>query len=106
LPFTSLMLVTLTNNYPDFSRRISGSIDLELGSGAQYSNWRAGFTNVLPGDSYIATWNQNFPSLGSLVGDNTFSLTAQDVTPSPWNQPPYPPAGDTATAGCTVTGTN
>ena len=31
-------------------------------------------------------------------------MTVADVTPPPYNLPPYPPAGDTDTAGCTVTG--
>ena len=44
------------------------------------------------------------PALGSLVGDNIFTLRAEDVTPAPFNQPPYPAAGDTATAGCVVIG--
>jgi hypothetical protein len=52
----------------------------------------------------MAAWNQNLPALSSLVGDNTFELVAEDVTPSPYNQPPYPPAGDTDTDICTATG--
>jgi hypothetical protein len=37
------------------------------------------------------------------VGLNEFRLFAADVTPAPYNQPPYPPAGDTDTDGCTIT---
>ncbi len=40
-----------------------------------------------------------------LTGDNRFVLIAEDVTPAPYNQPPYPPAGDSAADACTVTGT-
>ncbi len=44
------------------------------------------------------------PALGSVIGVNLFELVGEDVTPAPFNQPPYPPAGDTATASCMVTG--
>jgi hypothetical protein len=43
------------------------------------------------------------PASGAVIGANTFTLHAQDVTPSPFNQPPYPPAGDTAVCQQTVT---
>ena len=29
---------------------------------------------------------------------------AKDVTPAPYNQPPYPPEGDVDSDRCTVTG--
>jgi hypothetical protein len=38
------------------------------------------------------------------MGPNAFVLSVEDVTPAPFNQPPYAPSGDTAVAGCTVTG--
>ena len=72
--------------------------------GGYFPNWRAGYTNIAAGSSYISSWNQNIPALGMLIGDNIFSLAVEDVTPSPYNQPPYPPSGDTGTANCTVTG--
>ena len=36
--------------------------------------------------------------------DDSFTLVAEDVTPAPYNRPPYTAAGDTSTDGCTVTG--
>ncbi len=54
--------------------------------------------------SFISSWNQNIPAMASVIGNNVFTLAAEDVTPAPYNQPPYPPAGDTDTAFCTVTG--
>jgi hypothetical protein len=54
--------------------------------------------------NFISSWNQNIPNFGILVGDNLFTLVAEDVTPAPYNQPPYLPAGDTDINACTVTG--
>jgi len=78
-------------------------IDVSLPSGSTVSNWRSGYTNIAAGGSYTTSWNQVFPGLGSLIGTTGFDLVAEDVTPTPFNQPPYPAAGDTDSAGCTVT---
>ena len=104
LPFGTSISVELTNNYTGQMRRIAGRMDLSLAGGGFFANWRAGWTNVAAGGTYSTNWNQNLPALGSLVGDNVFTLRAADVTPSPYNQPPYTAAGDTDTAQCTVTG--
>jgi len=104
LPFTTAMWITLENRYGGIQRQIAASIDVNLAGGQHYSGWRQGYTNVAAGDQFASNWNQQIPAIGSLLGDNTFTLLAEDVTPSPYNQPPYPPAGDTATAGCVVTG--
>jgi len=103
VPFTTTMTATLGNLYPDQVRRIAGRIDVGLASGMQIGSWRAGFTNVAGGEDYVSAWNQAIPALGTLIGTNTFTLLAADVTPAPYNQPPYPPAGDTAGDACTVT---
>jgi hypothetical protein len=104
LPFTVQFTARLTNRYTGQIRRLAARVNLTMGSGGHITSWRAGFTNVAPGDSYVAAWNQNLPALGTLLGENLFRLSAEDVTPAPYNQPPYPAAGDTATAACTVTG--
>ncbi len=104
LPFQSTMFVELENLYPGLTRRIAGKINVTLAGGQGYNNWRAGYTNVGASDSYLTSWVQNIPALGSLAGDNVFTLVAEDVTPAPYNQPPYPATGDTDTAACTVTG--
>jgi len=103
VPFATSMSVTLTNLYTGQTRRVAGRIGATLANGTAYATWRAGFTNLAAGESYTSQWTQNIPALGSLIGDNVFLLTAEDVTPAPYNQPPYPAAGDTDTAGCTVT---
>ncbi len=104
LPFSSTFSVSLENLYGGATRRIAARVNVTTGSGGFYGNWRSGYTNVAAGSAYTKAWNQVIPALGSLVGDNIFTLAAEDVTPAPYNQPPYPAAGDTATAGCTVTG--
>ncbi len=70
----------------------------EDANGDFFPAWRNGYTNVLAGDSYIVQFSQNLPSSGAVVGDNTFVLIAEDVTPVPYNQPPYPASGTTCTA--------
>lgn len=104
LPFTTQFTVQLNNDYDGQNRRMAAHIDATLASGGTFPNWRAGFTNVAASDSYLCSWNQNIPALATLLGDNVFTLVAEDVTPAPYNQPPYPPAGDTAISTCTVTG--
>jgi len=104
VPFSTQMTVNLTNLYPGQVRRLAGRIDLNLAGGAFFSSWRAGYTNVAAGGSYGSSWNNTIPALGSVIGNNIFDLITEDVTPAPYNQPPYPPAGDTDTGACTVTG--
>lgn len=104
LPFTTQMSVRLENLYDGQTRRVAARLDATLASGASFPSWRAGYTNIAAGGSYVSTWNQNFPALGTLVGENRFTLLAVDVTPVPYNQPPYPASGDSASDSCTVTG--
>ncbi len=104
VPFGVAMTVSLTNRSKDFSRRVAGRLNVNFAGGSAVSNWRSGFTNVSPLETYVSNWTVVIPALGSVIGDNLFQLSAEDVTPAPWNQPPYPPAGDTATDVCTVTG--
>ena len=104
LPFNTQFTVTLSNNFTGQVRREAGVIDVWLANGTWFLNWRAGFTNIGGSGVFTTSFSVTMPSLGALVGDNTFILTAEDVTPAPYNQPPYPPSGDTDTASCTVTG--
>jgi glucose/arabinose dehydrogenase len=102
VPFSTLMSAQLQNLYTGQTRRIAGRVNVTLASGSSISNWRGGYTNVAAGDSYAASWNQAIPAVGSVIGTNTFELVAEDVTPAPYNQPPYPAAGDTAVDSCEV----
>ena len=104
LPFTTQMAVELENLTTE-NRRAAARINLVIGNGTPYTNWRAGWTNLGPGELFATQWNQSLPGLGSLVGDNVFTVLGEDVTPAPYNQPPYSPSGDTAADNCTITAT-
>lgn len=103
LPFTSTMTAVLANNIPGQSRRVTAQVNVNLANGAYFSNWRSGFTSIPAGSSFTTAWNQFLPALGALIGENYFTLVAADVTPSPYNQPPYPPSGDMHNDGCQLT---
>lgn len=102
LPLATTHTVTLTNAYPDFARRVAARIDVQLGGGQAIGSWRSGYTQLSPGAGYTTTFNLSLPASAALVGPNVFFLQAEDVTPSPFNQPPYPPAGDTSSDAQTV----
>ncbi len=105
VPFFTQMTVTLINLEPTRPvTQIAASININLGNGSYLSGWRQGWKNVLQGDTYRLQWGQTIPLSGAVLGTNIFTLIAEDVTSSPYNQPPYPPAGDTDTATCTMTG--
>jgi len=103
VPFETQMTATLTNDCTDQMRRIAGRIDVQAASGAQIHNWRAGYTDVAAGASYVITWSTTIPYRPAVIGENIFTLVTEDVTPAPYNQPPYPAAGDTASDQCVVT---
>jgi len=90
--------ITLTNllsGTPHWTRRIAARIDVTLGNGVSVSNWKSGYTGVAPGVSFVTSFPVNFALQARFVGTNTFVLTTEDVSPSPYNQPPYPASGDT-----------
>ncbi len=105
LPFQTRMTASLANPYTGSSRRMSARLNAQLADGTFYGSWRAGSTNIAAGDSWSTTWVQNIPALAALVGTNTFTLVAEDTTPAPYNEPPYPPAGSTDTSAASLTGT-
>ncbi len=102
VPFATQMTITLDNLYPGQIRRVAARMNVTLAGGAYFPNWRGGYTNLAGGASYVTSWNTNLPALGSVIGSNQFQLVAVDVTPTPYNLPPYPPAGDSDTDACTV----
>jgi len=105
LPFTAHLTATLGNTYTGQSRTIAGSVTLTIASGTHFTNYRAGHTVVPPGGTRTFSWDQHLPALGSLLGENMARIEALDVTPAPYNQPPYPPSGDVDSSTCTVIAT-
>jgi hypothetical protein len=103
LPFTASFSLSLANADPYCSRQAAGRLDLCAADGSLYSGWRQGYLNLSPGEAWTRSWNQAIPAMAKLVGLNVFRLAVQDVTPSPYNQPPYPPAGETDIDDCTMT---
>jgi len=104
LPFSTTIALGLVNNLDGDYRQVAGHLDVVLGNGTAFPNWRAGHLVLAPGESHAISWNQLIPEILPAYGDNRFTLVAADVTPAPWNQPPYPPSGSTDWAQCTVTG--
>jgi len=104
LPLTATIALGLENELAGAWRQVAGRIDLVLGNGTAFPNWRAGHLVLAPGEGHAISWNQLIPEILPAYGDNRFTLVAEDVTPAPWNQPPYPPSGSTDWAQCTVTG--
>lgn len=103
LPFQASFTVTLGNTGPS-ARRIAARVDVSTADGACYPAWRAGWSDVDPGKEAAWSWYLDLPASPAQAGTSTFSLTAEDVTPAPFNQPPSPPAGHRAGDVCTVTG--
>ena len=102
VPFNTVISASLVNTYQEQHRRVSARLHVTLGNGSSYLNWRAGYTNIAAGGTSVTSWNQTIPALAAVLGTNSFQLQAEDVSPYPYNQPPYPPAGDTASAACQV----
>jgi len=92
LPFESHLQTTMRNE-ADAPRTFAGRIDVALGNGSRIDGWRRGYSNLLAGDAYYFSMRQPFGAYSSLVGENRFRMVVVDVTPAPWNQPPYPPSG-------------
>jgi hypothetical protein len=104
LPFGTSIQISLINLVPDQSRTMATSIDVTLGDGTVYTNWRSGSMTIDPGDGIENGWWQTIPDYPQLLGLNQFRLIVMDVTEPPYNQPPYLPDGDTDSAECQVVG--
>jgi len=104
LPFVTQFSVQLTNLTGE-NRRAAGLINVVVGNGNSYNYWRSGYTNLSAGEVFSTGWNQSLPGAAQLLGDNVFTLLGEDVTPAPYNQPPFAPSGDTASDTVTVTAT-
>lgn len=93
VPFSTLMSISLVNNHSEQTRRMAARIDVVLANKSYFPNWRAGYTNLSPGENYTTSWMQNIPALATVIGENRFRLVAEDVTPPPYNFPPVRAGG-------------
>ena len=104
MPMIPRTTISMTNNYRTQARRLQYQVDVTLANEQYFPSSRRGWQNVMAGDTRTMSWWQTIPNGGTLAGDNLFELLTEDVTPAPYNQPPYPPAGDQASDNCTVIG--
>ena len=104
LPFSTRVCVTMTN-LAATPRTFAARIDLQLANGTLIENWRFREVQLDAHGEDTTCWQQSLFQLGSLLGDNYARLTVVDITPPPYNQPPYPGSGDSARDTCHVEGT-
>jgi hypothetical protein len=104
LPFNEHLQVTVSNLYTGESRRIDAHIDVFTAGGLSLANWKSGSLTLDPGEVLSIGFDQVIPRRITTWGFNTFTLSAVDVTPAPFNQPPHPPSGDVDSSFCTVQG--
>ncbi len=103
LPFPVQFAAGL-ENLTASSRVLAGRIDVILAGGAVISNFKAGSATLPPQGNFGVSWTQQLPARSALIGGNLFTIFGEDVTPAPYNQPPYPLSGDVDSVSCTVLG--
>ena len=104
VPFDTTIAVSVANEVPGDCRRMALRLDVDLANGTHYGNWRAGTTTIIPGTPFTTSLVQTIPDDPGLIGTSRIVLVAEDVTPAPYNLPPYLPAGDTDSDSCTIEG--
>ncbi len=104
VPFATQISVTLGNPFTGATRRVAARIDVTLANGQFFAQWKAGVANIPAGGSYAAGWSELILDNGTMTGLNSALLIIEDVTPAPYNQPPFPASGYVDTASCTVEG--
>jgi len=103
LPFTVQICAKAINNV-EYPRTVAGKVDWVLANGEIVTDWKTGYAEIDPLGEYVRCFNYLVPYCGKLIGENVGTLYVADVTPPPFNQPPYPPSGDTDSDICTVVG--
>jgi len=101
LPFVTVFTAQL-NNLTTENRRAAARVNVTIASGSAFNNWKSGWTNLTSLENFSISWSTNLPALPTILGTNTFSLLGEDVTPAPFNQPPFAPSGDTDSDVATV----
>jgi hypothetical protein len=104
LPISTPMRLVVGNRFTDQRRRMHFRIDAWDPAHNHVPNWRTGYATIRGGEDRRWLWRLNIPAHPNNVGEHTFIVWATDVTPAPFNQPPYPPSGDTDIDQVIVTG--
>lgn len=89
---------------PAVERTAAINIGLRAAGGPYYPNWRTGTATITPDVDTLEIWNMVLPDSWSMVGENQLLLRLVDITPPPYNLPPYQPSGGTATDTFIFTG--
>jgi hypothetical protein len=97
---TTVKTCVIIENLVNSPRTVDGQIDLLLGGGEVIYEWRFRVVDVEPSGTSYQCWNNQLWDLPSFEEKNIARLRVVDVTPPPYNQPPYPPSGATAEDTC------
>jgi hypothetical protein len=79
-------------------------LEAQLSDGTLFENWRSADVVLDDVEQRTYSWIQDLPAHPGLAGENVFRLRATDISPAPFNQPPYPASGCTGSAECAVEG--
>ncbi len=93
VPFTASSGITV-RNLLGIRRTMVGRLCFTLANGNCYRSLQPGVLKLGPYENYTFSWSQMIPFSKRSLGTNIFHISAQDVTPPPFNQPPYPRSGD------------
>jgi len=98
----SIQIISTTYNQTAHPRLCYGRVDLQTAGGLYMAGISAGEFNLPPGvgEFYTVSWIKPLAARIPHVGLNHYHLLVVDVSPPPYNQPPYPPAGGWDTAQC------
>jgi len=103
LPFSCRFRCSLRNHWHG-KRRMHAGVDAQLADGTLFENWRSADVVLDDVEERHYSWTQNLPAHPWLAGDNIFRFRATDISPAPFNQPPYPASGWTGNDECVVEG--
>jgi len=101
LPFDCQVTGSLNNEYANYHRRLAATVTVDLPNGEHFTDYKRGYTNLAPATSHQFSWTEHLTS-NAMVGAIEAHLSVQDVTPTPYNQPPYPPSGAMVSESCVV----
>lgn len=103
LPFSCRFRCRLRNHWHG-KRRMHARLEAQLADGTLFENWRSSEIVLDDVEERTYSWVQDLPALQKLAGQNVFRIQATDISPAPFNQPPYPASGWTGNAECVVEG--